>query len=192
MPSGDEHKQGAKRLAVVLGVVLPAVVWWQTQSIKLATLGFIPALTYRLVLAPDLDTEQSQARQFVRKSVKYGTPLAAGIAVVTNLGAVTGMIASAVGGLTATTAIPVALVGAGVIGYFGGETVDKTLTWMLPPHRELFHDASFWLVVTLIGVGVAWTVLGSSGQIIRLAAVVFVACIGLWSLYHLWQDDELL
>jgi amino acid permease len=109
-----------------------------------------------------------------------------------NLGTVTGMLASVVGGLTATAAIPVALVGAGVVGYFGGETVDRSLTWILPGHRKLFHRTGFWLGVTAIGAGITWVALGSTGRFLRYFGVLLVVCLGWWCNFHLYQDDELI
>lgn len=188
MPSNDEHRQGAKIIAAVLAIAVPALIWWQTGRIEYAALGLIPAATAPwFVGIPDIDSESSIPRRHLRKLVLACSVLGVGYAAYANLGVLTGMVAGWISALTPSTSIPMIAGGVLAAGAAIGHFMDRKLSDVLPPHREELHNPLLYIGVAAVAVAVVHYGLRGAGMA-RLGAIVVIVSAAFWALVHIAQD----
>lgn len=188
MPSNDEHRQGAKVIAAVLAIAVPAVIWHQTGRLEYAALGLIPAATAPwFVGIPDIDSESSIPRRQLRILVLAVSVLSVGYAAYLNLGTLTGMVAGWISALTPSMSIPLVAGGVLAAGATLGHLMDRKLSDLLPPHREKLHNPIVYIGGAALAVAVVHYGLRGAGMA-RLTAIVVIVSAAFWALVHIAQD----
>lgn len=192
MPSNTEHRSGARKIAIVLAIALPATIFWRTGSVVNSALGVIPLLTYRwFVGIPDIDSESSVPRRHLRWVVLGGSFLGVGYLTVAHINTLTNLLATHIAVITPPISIAIVGVGGVIAGITTGRIVDWKLSRLLPKHRGLLHSPLLYIGVGLPVIYIIYQQYINSSSLPQPVQYGIVVCLlsgVFWSLVHITQD----
>jgi hypothetical protein len=192
MPSNEEHRQGAKKIAILLVLGLPTSIYWYTGNPMYSLLGIIPALTYRWFIGiPDIDSESSIPRRHLRLVVLTSSFVGVVYTALAKLDLLTQTVISQTPVLTSQMSLLVVGFGSIITGVGVGKVADWKLSILLPKHRGILHSPLLYIGVGLPTVyALHKLVIIEIGvyQIAHYAITLTLLSAIFWSLVHISQD----